>query len=77
MSAIKIAARLTIACAVLGLLSQAAFSQDAFKDFKQLGGTPKMPKLNAFTAPSAPTAPESTARDITMEAQLTSDGEAV
>ena len=77
MSAIKIAARLTIACAVLGLLSQAAFSQDAFKDFKQLGGTPKMPKLNAFTAPSAPNAPESTARDISMEANLTSEGEAV
>jgi len=77
MSANKIAARLAIACAALGLLSQAAFSQDAFKDFKQLGGTPKMPKLNAFTAPSAPNAPASTARDIAMEAKLTSEGEAV
>ncbi|MBP8939877.1 MAG: hypothetical protein KBG72_15430, partial [Agrobacterium sp.] len=81
MSAIKFAAkfatRLAIACATLGVLSQAAFSQDAFKDFKQLGGTPKMPKLNAFTAPTAPNAPESTARDIAMEAKLTSGGEAV
>lgn len=81
MSAIKFAAkfatRLAIACAALGVLSQAAFSQDAFKDFKQLGGTPKMPKLNAFTAPTAPNAPESTARDIAMEAKLTSGGEAV
>lgn len=81
MSAIKFAAkfatRLAIACATLGVLSQAAFSQDAFKDFKQLGGTPKMPKLNAFTAPTAPNAPESTARDIAMEDKLTSGGEAV
>lgn len=81
MSAIKFAAkfatRLAIACATFGVLSQAAFSQDAFKDFKQLGGTPKMPKLNAFTAPTAPNAPESTARDIAMEAKLTSGGEAV
>ncbi|MFK3779061.1 hypothetical protein [Agrobacterium sp. NPDC089420] len=81
MSAIKIAAKfatcLAIACAALGVLSQAALSQDAFKDFKQLGGTPKMPKLNAFTAPSTPNAPESTARDIAMEAKLTSEGEAV
>jgi len=77
MSAIKIAARLAIAFAAIGVLSQAAFSQDAFKDFKQLGGTPKMPKLNAFTAPTAPNAPASTARDIDMEAKLTSEGEAV
>ena len=77
MSSIKIAARLAIAFAAIGVLSQAAFSQDAFKDFKQLGGTPKMPKLNAFTAPSAPNAPTSTARDIAMEAKLTSEGEAV
>lgn len=77
MSAIKIAARLVIACAAMGVLSQAALSQDAFKDFKQLGGTPKMPKLNAFAAPTAPNAPESTARDIAMEAKLTSEGEAV
>ncbi|WP_418137180.1 hypothetical protein [Agrobacterium sp. El2ro-1b] len=77
MSAIKIAARLAIAFAAIGVLSEAAFSQDAFKDFKQLGGTPKMPKLNAFTAPSAPDAPTSTARDIAMEAKLTSEGDAV
>lgn len=77
MSAIKIAARLVIACAAMGVLSQSALSQDAFKDFKQLGGTPKMPKLNAFAAPTAPNAPESTARDIAMEAKLTSEGEAV
>ncbi|MCZ7450304.1 hypothetical protein O8B93_22220 [Agrobacterium rhizogenes] len=77
MSAIKIAARLVIAFAAIGVLSQVALSQDAFKDFKQLGGTPKMPKLNAFTAPSAPNAPTSTARDIAMEAKLTSEGEAV
>ncbi|KJF66406.1 MULTISPECIES: hypothetical protein [Rhizobium] len=77
MSAIKFAARLTIAFAAIAVLSQAAFSQDAFKDFKQLGGTPKMPKLNAFTAPSAPNAPATTSRDIAMEAKLTSEGEAV
>jgi hypothetical protein len=77
MSAIKFVARLTFAFAAIAVLSQAAFSQDAFKDFKQLGGTQKMPKLNAFTAPTAPNAPASTARDIAMEAKLTSEGEAV
>ncbi|MFK3693124.1 hypothetical protein ACI2J4_23005 [Agrobacterium tumefaciens] len=77
MSAFKIAARLAIACAAISALAQASLAQDAFKDFKQLGGTPKMPKLNAFTAPSAPNAPASTARDIAMEAKLTSEGEAV
>ncbi len=77
MSAIKIAARLVIAFAATGLLSQTALSQEAFQDFKQLGGTPKMPKLNAFTAPSAPHAPSTAARDIAMEAKLTSAGEAV
>ena len=73
----KFATRLAIVFAATGVLSQTALSQDAFKDFKQLGGTPKMPKLNAFTAPSAPDAPASNARDIAMEAKLTSEGEAV
>ncbi|MDS7597227.1 hypothetical protein [Agrobacterium tumefaciens] len=77
MTAIKFATCLTIALVAIGVQTEAAFSQDAFKEFKQLGGTPKMPKLNAFSAPSAIATPENTTRDIVMEAKLTNDGEAV
>jgi hypothetical protein len=53
-----------------------SFAQEAFQDFKQLGGSTKMPKLNAFSAtPSAPAGVA--ARDIAFEAKLTKDGEAM
>jgi hypothetical protein len=74
MIAIKFAARAAIALSVIVLPGRAAFAQDAFKEFKQLGGTAKMPKLNAFTAPSAVTSTVSPARDVALEAKLTSDG---
>jgi hypothetical protein len=74
MTAIKFTASLAIALSVIVLPCRAAFSQDAFKDFKQLGGTAKMPKLNAFTAPSL-SAQSDASRDVSLEAKLTSDGE--
>ncbi len=77
MTAIKFATCFTIALVAFGIHTEAAFSQDAFKEFKQLGGTPKMPKLNAFSAPSVIAAPENTTRDIVMEAKLTNDGDTV
>ena len=75
MTFIKIATGLCVALALSAAPMGVAFSQDAFKDFKQLGGTQKMPKLNAFTAPTAPDATKSTSRDIVMEAKLTNDGQ--
>lgn len=75
MTFIKIATGLGVALALSAAPMGVAFSQDAFKDFKQLGGTQKMPKLNAFTAPTAPDAAKSTSRDIVMEAKLTNDGQ--
>lgn len=51
-------------------------AQEAFQDFKQLGGSTKMPKLNAFSAtPSAPAGV--LARNVAFEAKLTKDGEAM
>ncbi|WP_311272152.1 MULTISPECIES: hypothetical protein [unclassified Rhizobium] len=75
MTFIKFATGLCLALALSAAPMGVAFSQDAFKDFKQLGGTQKMPKLNAFTAPTAPDAAKSTSRDIVMEAKLTNDGQ--
>ncbi|GAK69464.1 hypothetical protein RRU01S_06_00720 [Agrobacterium rubi TR3 = NBRC 13261] len=75
MTSIKIAAGLCVAIVSIVVPQGGAFSQDAFKDFKQLGGTQKMPKLNAFTAPAPPDAANATSRDVTMEAKLTTDGQ--
>jgi hypothetical protein len=49
-------------------------AQDAFKEFRQLDSTVKMPKLNAFTAPLAGAAAGTVARDVVLEARLTADG---
>ena len=71
----KIGAGLCIALVSASALPGIAVSQDAFKEFKQLGGTPKMPKLNAFSVPS-PSEPEpAKSRDIVLEAKLTQQGE--
>ncbi|MCO5733826.1 hypothetical protein [Rhizobium sp. SSA_523] len=47
-------------------------AQDAFKTFKQLDSTAKMPKLNAFSPTLG--APQALARDVRLEAKLTDDG---
>lgn len=76
MKAIKFAASLAIAIGAIVMPSHAVFADDAFKGFKQLGGTAKMPKLNAFTPPSA-NVPAHTESDVVLEAKLTGDGEAM
>ena len=76
MSSINIAAKaLCVALLSAFALPFPLAAQDAFKEFKQLGGAQKMPKLNAFSAPMAPSPPTSTSRDIVIEAKLTNDGE--
>lgn len=52
-----------------------ALSQDAFKTFRQLDSTAKMPKLNAFSPALGTAAP--VARDVKMQAKLTADGPAM
>lgn len=74
MTSIKFAAGLCAALLSVAATHDVAFSQDAFKEFKQLGGTPKMPKLNAFSAPSNPVTETTTSRDILLEAKLTNEG---
>lgn len=51
----------------------AAGAEDAFKTFRQLDGTVKMPKLNAFSGSGAVRAP--VARDVTLQASLTKGGQ--
>ncbi|MCY1668713.1 hypothetical protein [Rhizobium sp. SL86] len=52
--------------------AQPVQSQDAFKTFRQLDSTAKMPKLNAFSPALGTVAP--VARDVKMQAKLTADG---
>ncbi|MBW9055826.1 hypothetical protein [Rhizobium mesosinicum] len=65
-------ARIGLAITLMLLTPFGAAGQDAFKEFKQLESTPKMPKLNAFVAPGA--AQGVRLRDVSLEAKLTADG---
>ncbi|MBW6424754.1 hypothetical protein KX729_25195 [Rhizobium sp. XQZ8] len=59
---------------MLGCAFAASAQEDAFKNFKQLDSTAKMPKLNAFSAlPGGP--PGIIARDVSFDAKLTKDGD--
>ncbi|MGE7369429.1 hypothetical protein ACQKKX_10210 [Neorhizobium sp. NPDC001467] len=63
-----------LGAAIAALPASTSLAQDAFQNFKQLGGSTKMPKLNAFSA--TPAAPAGIlARNVAFEAKLTSDGE--
>ena len=76
MTGISIAIRLALAGALVLAPAFGGLAQDAFKNFKQLDSTAKMPKLNAFSAtPGNPAGV--TSRDVEMEARLTSDGAAM
>jgi hypothetical protein len=77
MSAILALARIGFAIAVLVATPFAATAEDAFKEFKQLDTTSRMPKLNAFMAPGAVKPGNSELRDVAFEAKMTSDGQAV
>lgn len=52
-----------------------ARAEDAFKAFKQLDSSVKMPKLNAFSPNLGATFEQSTVRSVSLEAKLTNDGE--
>jgi hypothetical protein len=67
-----LAALLVTPCASL-VVPGRALAQDAFKTFKQLDSTAKMPKLNAFSPSAGRAAP--VAKDVTLQAKLTPDGE--
>lgn len=76
MTRTSIAAYVMLAAALMTASAAPSFAQDAFQNFKQLGGSNKMPKLNAFSA--TPGAPAGVlARNIAFEAKLTKDGEAM
>ncbi|MGF9567291.1 hypothetical protein [Neorhizobium sp. JUb45] len=76
MTRTSIAAYVMLGAALMTASVTPSFAQDAFQNFKQLGGSTKMPKLNAFSAtPGAPAGVP--ARNIAFEAKLTKDGEAM
>ncbi len=75
MTGISIAVRTALVAALVLGPAHGAWSQaDAFKSFKQLDSTAKMPKLNAFSAPLAGNSGVA-AKDIALEAKLTAADE--
>lgn len=65
------------ALAVLAALSGAPYAHaedDAFKNFKQLDGSGKMPKLNAFSAATADMT-QRVSKEVRFDAKLTAGGE--
>jgi hypothetical protein len=63
-----------LAAAILLSLSAQVSAQDAFKEFKQLHATPRMPKLNAFIAPGSSAPPAAALHDVLLDAKLSADG---
>lgn len=72
-----LAARFVLVVASLFLVLNPARGEDAFKAFKQLDGSVKMPKLNAFSPNLGTAIQPSASRNVALEARLTSDGEAM
>jgi hypothetical protein len=60
-------------CIGLPAFAIPVLAQDAFKNFKQLDSTAKMPKLNAFSP--AINNPVPVSRDVRLDAKLTADGQ--
>lgn len=77
MNCLKHAASSVSVVATVLLALTPAYGEDAFKAFKQLDGSVKMPKLNAFSANMGGTIQPSTSRNVSLEARLTNDGEAM
>ena len=73
MSASHHTGRIGLTALLLVAGSLAVQADDAFKEFKQLNSSAKMPKLNAFVAPGldGKVAP---LRDVALDAKLTTDG---
>jgi hypothetical protein len=63
-----------LAIVILLSLGAQVSAQEAFKQFKQLDTTPRMPKLNAFVAPGTSVSPSATLHDVALDAKLTPDG---
>lgn len=63
-----------VGCACLSVIPHASAEDDAFKTFKQIDGTGKMPKLNAFSATTADI-PGRVSKDVRFDAKLTGAGE--
>ncbi|WP_105374259.1 hypothetical protein [Neorhizobium huautlense] len=75
MSGTSFAARWILAGSMAFGVTASAFGQDdAFRNFRQLDSTAKMPKLNAFSALPGGTAGIA-AKDVLFDAKLTADGD--
>lgn len=75
MTGISIAVRTALAAALVFGSAHGVWAQsDAFKSFKQLDSTAKMPKLNAFSAPLAGQSGV-IAKDVALQAKLTASDE--
>ena len=70
-------ARFVYIVAAMLLAFTPAHGQDAFKAFKQLDGSVKMPKLNAFSPNLGETIQQTLSRNVSLEARLTSEGESM
>ncbi|NLS05262.1 hypothetical protein HGP14_18100 [Rhizobium sp. P32RR-XVIII] len=68
--------RMAFVLVLTALLPFSASAENAFKGFKQLDTTTKMPKLNAFIAPGS-TQQNAALREVEIEAKLTESGEPV
>ncbi|WP_137128815.1 hypothetical protein [Rhizobium sp. FY34] len=73
MNSLSQAALCVVVLAACPLASNAALAQDAFKTFKQIDSTAKMPKLNSFSPTVG--SPVPVARDVRLDAKLTADGQ--
>ena len=77
MSGISFTSRCALAAGMVVCSCVGAQAQEAFKTFKQLDSTAKMPKLNAFSVPLQPNAPANGAKMVSLEARLTGDSPAM
>lgn len=77
MSGISPLYRIGLVLAIFAAVIPAVQAQDAFKTFKQLDSTTKMPKLNAFTAPGTAGSAGQTLKAVSFQAKLAAGGEAV
>lgn len=73
----RFVARLALMLAVSLPAMPSTGADDAFKSFKQLDSTAKMPKLKAFSPDFGATLKPPVAKNIIFEAKLTGDGEPV
>lgn len=74
MSCLSLVVRHFQVLAFVALSASVSQAQDAFKTFKQLDSTAKMPKLNAFSPSLGANAANSPAKTVAFEAKLTSEG---